>query len=58
MDLNYLPSLSLNERLILRTSDRKDLFEEKFISRSEYENFNLNHHHYNNNNNNNQVENS
>jgi hypothetical protein len=30
MDLSTLPLLSLDERLILRTSERKDMFEEKF----------------------------
>ncbi|ORY92415.1 docking domain of Afi1 for Arf3 in vesicle trafficking-domain-containing protein [Leucosporidium creatinivorum] len=31
MDTTYMPSLSLDERIILRTSERKDIFEEKFM---------------------------
>ena len=31
MDTLNCPQLSLDERLILRTSDRKDMFEEKFV---------------------------
>lgn len=30
MDLTSLPPLSLDERLVLRTTERKDMFEEKF----------------------------
>lgn len=33
MDLSAIPRLSSNERLILRFSEAKDLFEEKFITR-------------------------
>ncbi|GAA5849623.1 hypothetical protein JCM8547_000514 [Rhodosporidiobolus lusitaniae] len=32
MDTSALPFLSLDERTVLRTSDRKDLFEEKFLA--------------------------
>lgn len=35
MDTTYMPSLSLDERIILRTSERKDIFEEKFLAFSE-----------------------
>lgn len=34
MDTSYLPHLSLDERIILRTSERKDMFEEKFADAS------------------------
>ena len=30
MDVTGLPSLSLDERIVLRTSERKDMFDDKF----------------------------
>jgi hypothetical protein len=34
IDTSLAPTLSLNERMVLRSSERKDLFEEKFVNSS------------------------
>ncbi|KAK9717437.1 hypothetical protein K7432_006219 [Basidiobolus ranarum] len=38
MDLRTMPAFSLNERLILRASENKDMFEEKFVEMEEINN--------------------
>ncbi|GAA5885668.1 hypothetical protein JCM6882_007519 [Rhodosporidiobolus microsporus] len=35
MDISALPFLTLDERVVLRTSERKDLFEDKFVAAAE-----------------------